>query len=240
MNRGLLAGVKNGLFVPEQSGGGDPARDAQTLALDSTQPGGVRPIQSPLYNIPGGYTSSGTTAQYQKPAEATLYAFPIKENFATDVRLVFVGVHSNVAGSAGSLIRLGLFRDDNAGRPGSLVADYGTLDTSGAGNLMITTPPTIIAFGYRYWWGSAVQGAAATVATFYSYNPLLDSGAMNYMVPTPTVNNNGDIYSGGNSNSKVGFTRTGITGTFPGSFGTPDNVVGPNVCPRISYKVVAI
>lgn len=42
MNRGLLTGVKNGLFVPEQYGGGDPANDGQMLSTDSTQPGGVK------------------------------------------------------------------------------------------------------------------------------------------------------------------------------------------------------
>lgn len=42
MNRGLLTGVKNGLFVPDFYGGGDPARDGQSLIADSTQAGGVR------------------------------------------------------------------------------------------------------------------------------------------------------------------------------------------------------
>lgn len=64
---------------------------------------------------------------------------------------------------ASSTVRLGIYADDGAGRPGSLVLDAGTVatDTTGFKELAITQALT----AGLYWFGVAQQGGASPIST---------------------------------------------------------------------------
>ncbi len=72
---------------------------------------------------------------------------------------------------ASSTVRLGVYADNGNGRPGALVADYGTVATTSTGVKTIDVNTTVIP-GRTYWFAIASQGGtAATLKTLYA-NPV--------------------------------------------------------------------
>lgn len=89
--------------------------------------------------------------------------------------LTGLAVNVTTAGSAGAVQRLGA-RADNAGRPGALIVDLGTVDATTTGVKTIAASIAVAA-GVPIWIVSAAQGAPATkqflTHNFDGFDPLI-------------------------------------------------------------------
>lgn len=99
------------------------------------------------------------------PAEGTLPLNIIM--FPSGGTITDVAVEVTVAGSAGAVIRIGVYADDGNNGPSTLLVDAGTVDatTTGVKTLTLATPITIPSTGRKVWVGAVVQGAAVTRPT---------------------------------------------------------------------------
>lgn len=109
---------------------------------------------------------------------------------------------------AGSTVRLGIYADDGAGRPGALVLDAGTVNASGIGaktiSASITLQPGL------YWLAAAARGGSPTIRT--------GVGGGGWMIPQPATGDaihNG--YTGPHPADSLAatFTQTGTTANAP-------------------------
>lgn len=100
-----------------------------------------------------------------------------------------IGVYVNTVGSAGALLRFGIFADSD-GTPTTLVEDCGTVTAETTG--MRSKTPTKVLDPGLYWLGVVSQGAPATAPVLRS----VSSG--NLMVG---LVNPGNLYSSGYYNS---------------------------------------
>lgn len=82
-----------------------------------------------------------------------------------------MGINISTAGTAGAVVRLGIYKDDGTGIPGALVADWGTVDSSAGGvkNIAITT---VLAPGL-YWPCAVPQVAACSWTGLTGITPLV-------------------------------------------------------------------
>jgi hypothetical protein len=120
---------------------------------------------------PGGQVGEsiafgGTVAQITGQGEARLIFTPYWAPRATPISRIAVYVWA--AGSAGSVVRVGAYNDDN-GIPGTLIFDAGTISSTTAfQDREITTSQTLPAG--RFWLAAVVQGGADTLATLAGTN----------------------------------------------------------------------
>lgn len=151
------------------------------------------------YGPTGSYRSVGTAVP---GADGELHAVPFYVGRAVTVDAL--GTNLNPAGSAGSVIRLGIYRAGTDGLPNQLVVDGGTADSASAGNKQVTFTATALSVGL-YWLVIAPQGAAATRPTLRVIN-------------SPNYGNNlfGNTSLG--DATTLGFSVTGYTGALPATF----------------------
>lgn len=123
-------------------------------------------------------------------------------------------------GSAGAVVRLGLYADDGTGtRPGTLLVDAGTIDatTTGvktSGAITVTLTPG------RYWAAAVIQGAPTTTPTLRVNNGT--SGA----IPLPSLPNLAAMFP----------AASGVTGALPAT--CPALSATPSgTAPRIALKL---
>lgn len=119
-----------------------------------------------------------------------------------------IGVEHTVL-AASSTFRLGVYADDGTGKPGALVLDAGTVDTSAVAVFQAITISLALSAGL-YWVGGVAQGgnptmrAQAGMLQLFSYSDPTSS-------PTITC-----------------FSRTSVTGALPNPFGsTATGSIGP-------------
>lgn len=122
-----------------------------------------------------------------------LHPFPIPRA----VTATRIGVDITSGGSAGSVVRSGIYADDGTGKPGALILDAGTVVGTGTGLILATisqvlSPPFV-------WVGAVNQGAPASTATLGYFN----IGAL----PGP--------FGGGGYFQA--WSTTGVTGALPAS-----------------------
>jgi hypothetical protein len=120
-----------------------------------------KPIAGRAYFTPGSYATKLAAAD-------TAYAVP----FVPPVTFAFdqIGVNVTTAGSGANCdVRLGLY-DDDGGRPGKLIQDFGAVaDLTGTGSYKVDVvgsegKPMLWA-GHLYWLVSAFDGAGTTQPT---------------------------------------------------------------------------
>ena len=111
--------------------------------------------------------------------------FPV----TTDVTLDRIGISVNTAGAAGSVIRLGIYRDDGAIGPDALVLDAGTVDSTTTGRKEITISQALTPD--NYWLMLAGQGTPASAPNVgraqgysVSYYPYYQGQNSNFTVAT--------------------------------------------------------
>ena len=124
--------------------------------------------------------------------------FPV----TTDVTIDRIGISVNTAGAAGSVIRLGIYRDDGAIGPDALVLDAGTLDSTTTGRKEIVISQALTPD--NYWLMLAGQGTPAS-------SPNLGRAQISSVSFYP-------YYQGQNSNFTVqaaSWGRASIAGAFP-------------------------
>lgn len=138
--------------------------------------------------------------------------------FPAGLALDRIGIEVTTVGTAGAIFRLGIYNDTN-GYPGTLLAEYGTVDCATAiGVQQLTISQTIPSSGW-YWLGGAVQVATSTLRVVNGpAGPFQPSGGT--VPPATTV--------------FIGYYSGGISGALPGTFSSP---VAYNALPRPFVRV---
>lgn len=156
----------------------------------------------------------GAQATANVPA-GTMFALPFWPGRTATVTAVAANVTLALVGGN---IRFGLYTATTAGLPGSLVADYGTVDAGITGIRQISGLSTSVRPVLHYLvvgrQGGVLNLGLTTRATG---DPIVSES-------TPTIAGNFSAY-----------TQTGITGALPASFGTPAGVdTGPSVSVQLT------
>lgn len=134
------------------------------------------------------------------------------------IEITKIGAEVTSAGEAGSVVRLGIYADDN-GRPGALVLDAGTINGTSVGVQEITISTTI-GPGW-YWFAECAQlcpTTPPTMRTVTSFAPPMDVGTS-----TPAANA-----------TQASYRRDNITGALPNPFASAPTVTSTAI--RIFIK----
>lgn len=169
--------------------------------------------------IPGQYISGSTSivpGSILAPEGVVHYVpFIPGRNLVLD-RLA---VNVEVAGSAGSVVRLGIYRDDGEDQPDTVLIDAGTVPTVSTG-LKFTPISRALTGGDRYWFAAVQQGGASITATYTSF-----TGATG----TVTAVNPGGTFSGA--------LKLGVSGALPSPASVPVTLLGSQVMIRVLGRV---
>jgi hypothetical protein len=113
---------------------------------------------------PGATLNNADTAGAR--ANGSFLASPVLVGVAHT--FVGIGAGINTAGSAGALVRLGLYADNGSGAPGALIVDAGTVAATSA-TFVSAAISQALAPGL-YWAACAIQGAPATTPVLEATN----------------------------------------------------------------------
>jgi hypothetical protein len=134
----------------------------------------------------------------------------------TTITVDRIAVNIQAAGSAGAVVRLGIYESNN-GVPGALVLDAGTVDATSTGTKTITISQTLAA-GY-YYLVAVGQGQGSQVSgNAYS--------ASQQIVPL-----DGTFHVG---QALLSYVKSGVTGALPDPL-NPDSM--SNVYPNIQLRL---
>lgn len=132
----------------------------QPAAWQVLVPGAAPPGASPM--ISGCYIVPPGMRQVQQIAASTEYAVPVW--LGQSGSLDRIAMEVTVAGTAGTVIRLGVRQSTAAGRPGTLMLDAGTVDAAVVGTPELTIALSIPSPGW-YWLTATAQSTGATLPT---------------------------------------------------------------------------
>lgn len=201
----------------------DAAEDAAAVYTDASIAeltgfyAGAPPLVAGRYYT--AFTHAGlTTGTAGANNEMKVHAYPISKPLPASR----ICCNVTTVGEAGSTLRMVIYSDLN-GVPGNLVYDSGTFQSdTGTGvrndsaqNLAVTTPGL-------YWVGTLCQNAVTT-------RPILST------FQTP-VGSHGAATSVTTS-SRVGYSKTGVTGAPPASFSTINSDTSATVTPAVWIRV---
>jgi hypothetical protein len=134
-----------------------------------------------------------------------------------------IGAEVTTVGSAGSVVRLGIYADNGYGMPGSLVLDAGTIDgTSQTVQSITLGTPTSLSRGV-YWFGAACQVADCTVR---SSAGAYSGYAYSFMTSAPTA---GQTFGS--------YYQASVTGALPATFSTTPTIGTVNSSPRLHLRI---
>jgi hypothetical protein len=146
-------------------------------------------------------------------------AIPVFINKAVTADRISLNV--TVSGSAGGVLRMGIYNSDSNFQPTTLLLDAGTIASTTTGLKEITISQALSPG--VYWIGAAGQVASAGTCSAYTANPFTG------MLSTPTYYSSAAItgYQMGPS----------ITGALPSTFTVGFAGNGPNVAPMVRLRV---
>lgn len=132
-----------------------------------------------------------------------------------------LGAEITTVGTAGSVFRIGIYKDTGDGMPGDLLLDAGTID--GTSQTVQTVTVSQALNRGVYWFGGAAQVADCTVCS----TPIAYSGfAWSYLTSAPTA-----------AQKVGGYYQTGVTGALPATYTTTPTIASVNAQPRIFFRV---
>ena len=220
------------LFNPPLAGGGTPAVTdegaplTQRATIDFTGEGVTAADDAAntrtRVTIPGlsrfhsqrCYTAPGvrTTDQFSANGAGIYAPFWVGRTQSFDA----VAVDVTVAGSAGSVVRLGVYKDDGTGWPGTLVVDAGTVDTATTGLKSITAGLGALTdlAPDLFWLFAASQGGATTQPTLRA----VGNGSHQWVGVIPPGSASHTVYN-----------VSGVTGTLASPAATPAGSLGTGV-----------
>ena len=112
----------------------------------------------------------------------------------------------DLAGSTGSVVRLGIYADSGAGAPsGAPLLDAGTLVSTSTGNKTIGSLSLALSANTIYWSAWVSQGTPSPT------NPAAKA-AGSYLAPIGPPDS---LDNAGNNYHRVAYTQTGVTGALP-------------------------
>jgi len=125
------------------------------------------------------------------------------------ISIARIGAEITSAGSAGCVLRLGIYADNGSGQPGTLIQDFGTIaaDAVALPEITLGTPLALAAGLYHI--GAVLQGAPATQPTVRTASiPDVPQGVLIPMgTSIPAANT-----------SVVGNSMSSVTGALPSTF----------------------
>jgi hypothetical protein len=189
----------------------DDAANSRTLV---TIPGGGGGSGVPTVTRSGFYMTMPGSVNTSAPGVGYMTAMPLYVPACTIDR---IGAEVTVAGTAGSVVRLGIYADSGSMTPGALILDAGTIDATTTGYKEITISQALSA-GF-VWFVACVQVAAATIRV---------TGSTPYVL-SHTSSLSAAIING--MSSSVSTT----TGALPSTFGT---LSGATTAPRVLARAV--
>lgn len=150
----------------------------------------------------GSYLQSDGTLTTGAPALDRLCFSPL---WVPEARTISeVACETTVASAATGVIRTGLYAPDANGRPGALLADFGTIDAAATAGILSKTGLSLAVTRGLYW------RATATQVTVTSLTMRLIAGAPNRFVNKTTV-------TAGSSFAGPTYNQDSVTGAFPAS-----------------------
>ena len=166
-------------------------------------------------SAPGYYYSTASSATSTSTrSDGVLYASPVY--IPRICILDRIGMEVTVAGSANSVLRLGVYASNSYGQPGARMLDAGTIDGTSATYQEIAIALTIPSPGW-YWVAAAPQGSPSPTQPTMRVSTGNTAG-MGWS--TASVISSGSGSTGYNNNSVAGalpdpFTISGASGTIP-------------------------
>jgi hypothetical protein len=125
--------------------------------------------RAPRFKSGRWYYPPGTTwVDTFSPTQGKLHVHPMWFNGLKTFDQV--GLYIAVGGSAGAVIRLGVYADDGEGVPTTLVADWGTIVATAAGGFTISISWTPAAD--LYWLAGVLQGSPGTPPQIRSWQNI--------------------------------------------------------------------
>ena len=120
----------------------------------------ARPSKTPLRSTSWYAPQTAVTTAIMIQGDANY----VPVYFDGETTLSAIGLEVTTVGTAGSVVRLGVYQDDGKGVPGSLLLDAGTIDgttTNTGAPQTISTPGLVVGPGV-VWFAAAGQGSPAT------------------------------------------------------------------------------
>lgn len=148
--------------------------------------------------IVGRYAVPPTGQTNTAVALNSLRAYPVQIRRRTTLDRIGISV---TTGQASGVVRLGAFRDDGSGRPGALIADFGTVDASATATPTITINQTLEPG--RVWLAGVSQGSASPPTVQVNNGALPGITAASISEAAANLN---------------GYEMTGVTGALPSAF----------------------
>jgi hypothetical protein len=188
-----------GNTTPNPLGVAAPGSAITAMRSDAVIP--VAPIANQILLGPSGYYTwpLGEGGNFGDNTQGRMVLIPV--TFDVVARSIGLGVNIDAAGSAGAVIRFGIYGDTN-GLPGSVLADFGTTPATATG--IVTKGAYTINPGIRYWVGYVCQGTPST-----SPSLIQQEAGRGLPVPVPSFANPSDA---------VSVVDNGITGALPSTF----------------------
>lgn len=118
-----------------------------------------------------------------------------------------IGINVTVLGEAGSVVRLGIYKDNGLGQPDYLILDAGTVPGDGSTGIKEITISQWVLPG-RYWLAAVAQLCPTT-------GPTVRASTGSPLVFLPDTAANAD-----NPGARNGFQQSSITGALPARWGT--------------------
>jgi hypothetical protein len=168
---------------------------------------GAKP-QSGRYSRPT--LLSGNPPDYITYANGVMHASPLVLLTAGTVDRI--GVRSGNVGSAGSVIRLGIYSDNGNLYPGALLLDAGTVSGESANSDLEITISQALTAGV-YWLVVVQQGAPVTTTQLTRVR-----ASNGYVNPLPVSFATSTLAAAGSGSGVHAFTESGVTGALPSTF----------------------
>ena len=141
-----------------------------------------------------------------------LYTVPLVIGSASQL-LDLIGIEVTTGGSAGAVIRLGIYADDGSGYPGELVVETDALASTGTGAVSATIDETLA--GGLYWLGIVAQVATCIVRCKNTASSLVGENSVG-------------------AASVGGYLQAGVTGALPATF--TSTVFAHQFTPKIQVR----
>jgi hypothetical protein len=183
------------------------------LTSNAKPPFRQKPIAGQYGHI--GNSAATSTSNTLGGGSVRVYPVPIFDTWT----ISRIGAEITAAGTAGSLLRLVVYRDTGSGRPGDLEFDGGTIDGSSATVQEITVSKTFVPG--NYWFGGVLQGTLTSQPTVRVVNPPMELPGMvlaGLTIPGANGVLAGYLDSSGLTVLPSPFTVTGNAGSAPRIF----------------------
>lgn len=158
------------------------------------------------------YRSPGAFAANTAVTNQRVYWLPVFVPGGDYDRIIIL--QGTTLGSAGSVVRLGLYADDGGGAPGARLADYGTVDVAANASIekLITIALTVPSPGALLWPAFVCQGGAPTTPTVMGLSGVAGRAALG--LPANNLSSN-----------RYGWVQDGVSGALPDPAVPVDNLL---------------